>query len=429
MFNFTAFTRYIIVTLIIYCAAISNASALNKLKGYEIKHINSNTNLILHFSKEFKYSVLQLSNPERLVFDIQDTIWQVEEPSKAYGPLVNKIRHGIQDGVNLRVVLDLNCQISAPKIHIDNHQRKMIVAFSAKSNIPSKTTALKKRDFDNNQLAANKGSRVRPVELKMPEPQLLNDDIIPVKKEEIKHSATMLALKSDQFMKKKSGKIVIVLDPGHGGQDPGTIGCCMKVQEKDITLEYAKALKRALEKGGRYKVVLTRNSDVFMYLSERMQKAKKVHANLFISIHADSNPNVKMRGASVYTVSEQASDKDSALLAKQENNADLYSNLKLSKSGHNEINQILIDLVHRETKNHSIQFANILIAEMNKNIPLINQAHRSAGFKVLKGIDVPAVLLELGYLSNKNEEALLSSVSYQSKLIRAISSAVDRHFR
>lgn len=222
-------------------------------------------------------------------------------------------------------------------------------------------------------------------------------------------------------------KKVIVIDPGHGGVDPGTIGP-HGVYEKNITLAVGLALRRALLKRGRYQVVMTRDRDIFIRLRQRVAMARAAGADLFISLHADSNHNPRVRGASVYTLSETASDKEAAALAAKENKSDLIAGVDLTGES-NEVTNILIDLAQRETMNHSAQFARLLVHDMDDATHMLRRTHRFAGFAVLKAPDVPSVLIEMGYLSNAHDEAELLKPSFRARLAETIAEAVDQYFR
>lgn len=194
----------------------------------------------------------------------------------------------------------------------------------------------------------------------------------------------------------------VVLDPGHGGIDSGAQGIT-GILEKNITLAFARALQDELEKDPYINVTLTRNSDVFLRLSERIKKAQNFNADLFISIHADSINIPSLRGATIYTLSDKASDAIAKTLAEIENNADLLGGLSAEES--HEVTDILIDLAKRETHILSLNFADRIILNLSKNnINLIKNPHRYADFQVLKAPDIPSVLIEIGYLSNKEDE-------------------------
>ena len=225
----------------------------------------------------------------------------------------------------------------------------------------------------------------------------------------------------------KPGQRTIAVDPGHGGADPGAIGVD-GVYEKDITLPFARALKRALEATGGYRVVLTRDRDEYIPLRRRIAIAREAEADLFISLHADSLKNRATRGASVYTLSETASDEEAAALAAKENRSDIIAGIDLTRQNE-DVTSILIDLTQRETKNRSARYANLVLAEFRKSVRVINNSHRFAGFAVLKAPDVPSILVELGYLSNRDDVRYLSSESGRRALIEGIVRATRAYFR
>lgn len=222
------------------------------------------------------------------------------------------------------------------------------------------------------------------------------------------------------------GKPVVVIDPGHGGVDPGAIGVS-GIYEKYITLAVARELKAALEKNGRYKVFLTRDRDIFIRLRDRVAIGRQYNADLFISLHADSVANPQLKGLSVYTLSQNASDSEAQALADKENKADLIAGIDLSHESADVAN-ILIDLAQRETMNRSAGFAGGVVDEVGRDQTLLGNTHRFAGFAVLKAPDVPSVLIEMGYLSNETEERNLRQPDYRAKLAKGISRAVDRFF-
>jgi len=219
---------------------------------------------------------------------------------------------------------------------------------------------------------------------------------------------------------------VVIVDPGHGGHDPGTISP-HGVHEKDVTLLAGRELKRQLEASGRYRAHLTRDTDTFLSLGERVTRARTLNGELFISLHADAIHKPDIRGASVYTLSEVASDSAAAALAAKENRVDLLAGVNLSTQSR-EVSRILIDLMQRETKNRSAVFASGLLPELSRYTPLLSTSHRFAGFTVLTAPDVPSVLLEMGYLSNLQDERLLRSPAHRSRIAHAVVRAVGRYF-
>jgi N-acetylmuramoyl-L-alanine amidase len=221
---------------------------------------------------------------------------------------------------------------------------------------------------------------------------------------------------------------LIVLDPGHGGIDTGTKGPNGQM-EKDIVLDFAKRLREKIETAGKYRVLLTRSDDTFVPLAERVRFAREAGAALFISIHADSLPRREgdTQGATVYTLSETATDPAAARLAEQENRADVIAGVDL-KDQPDDVAGILIDLAQRETKTFSVQFASKLVGIMKQTTRLHKDPLKSAGFRVLRAPDVPSVLVELGYVSNKEDLQSLSSDSWRDRTANAMASAIDGYF-
>lgn len=219
---------------------------------------------------------------------------------------------------------------------------------------------------------------------------------------------------------------VVVIDPGHGGIDPGAVSPT-GTAEKDVVREFAEVLKQALEAAGHYDVYLTRSEDVFLSLNERVQFARRHGADLFIAVHADSLSRGTARGATVYTLADKASDAEAEALAHKENRSDIIAGVDLVAESA-QITGILIDLAQREAKNHATTFAKQLVSQLKPVANLNRRPVRSAGFRVLMAPDVPSVLFELGYLSNRSDETLLLSPEWRSEVAGAMTAAVDRYF-
>lgn len=231
---------------------------------------------------------------------------------------------------------------------------------------------------------------------------------------------------------KRAGKAVIMIDPGHGGIDAGAVSA-QNVLEKNIVLAVGKELGRQLAASGRYEVHMTRASDVFVSLDQRLGLSLAKRVDLFISLHADSLAEAsvahQIRGATIYTLSERASDEQARRMAEKENASDLVAGLTASEApGDDEVKGILIDLMKRETANFSADFSNALIRKMKAATPLSRVPQRSAAFKVLKQTHAPSVLVELGYLSNPEDEKLLGSPAWHKKIAGSITAAVDSYF-
>jgi N-acetylmuramoyl-L-alanine amidase len=214
----------------------------------------------------------------------------------------------------------------------------------------------------------------------------------------------------------------IVIDAGHGGRDPGAIGTT-GVREKDVVLDAALQLRAALEARGRYVVALTRDADTFVALEDRVRFARGQNADLFISIHADSHTRAEAQGASVYTLSERGANRAQTVMAAQNWEIDLG---EAPRQG--AVSDILVDLAQRETSNRSALFAETLIPRLGQVSPLLTNTHRSAGFFVLLAPDVPAVLIETGFLSNPADERRLSDPRARQSMAEAMASSVDTYF-
>jgi N-acetylmuramoyl-L-alanine amidase len=221
-------------------------------------------------------------------------------------------------------------------------------------------------------------------------------------------------------------KRVIVIDAGHGGVDPGTHGQSGAL-EKDVVLAFAKEFGNQLRATGRYEVHLTRDTDRFIPLRERVNITRRHNADLFLSVHADAIDRRGVSGMSIYTLSENASDKEAAALAAKENRSDVIAGVDLQGES-SEVTDILIDLAQRETKNFSVRFARTVVRNADGVTPLLQRTHRFAGFRVLKAPDVPSVLVELGFLTNRDDERNLTTSSWRRRVAGALVKSVDSYF-
>ena len=221
---------------------------------------------------------------------------------------------------------------------------------------------------------------------------------------------------------------LIMLDPGHGGPDTGAVGL-NNISEKDVVMAFARDLKALLESRGQFRVMMTRDTDVFVPLDERVRISRHNNASLFVSIHADRLATAtEVHGFTVYTGSEKATDAESAILAESENRSDAMAGAE-SEAAREDISDILDDLVRRETRSHSALFARTLLGRMEASGQVMNKnPHRSAGFRVLRAPDVPSVLLELGYLSSKTDVNKLSDSVFREKMTGDIADAIQRFF-
>lgn len=354
------------------------------------------TRFVLELTEEPAYRAFTLPDPFRVVIDLPALEWSLG-PQRVVegGGLVQALRYGLFAPGTSRVVLDVEQPVDFQKVFVlppsNGYGYRLVIDLKPISReayfARARTPLVSSIPLPRAQQAA--------VPLAPPKPQ---GDTRPV----------------------------IVIDAGHGGVDPGAIGQT-GIYEKDLVLTYAKELKQQLEATGRYRVHMTRESDVFVRLRDRVRYAQESDAELFISLHANTHRKHELRGAAIYTLSENASDAEAAALAAKENKADAIAGIDLSDQPE-VVSKILIDLAQRETMNQSKTFANLLVNDLRAVGPVLRNTHRSAGFAVLKSPTVPSVLLEVGYLSNKTEEKLLRSEDHRRSISQAIVRAVDSYF-
>jgi N-acetylmuramoyl-L-alanine amidase len=350
--------------------------------------------LLINLDSKVEVQPFYMSNPPRLVIDLSKTAFRFQEPDnfKPRG-LVADFRYGTMARGRSRIVISLvePVKITGQKLRKTQRNRFQFTIDLEKVDAAefAKQIAKQRDTVGTSGNVVTKGDRVRP-------------------------SA------------KRAGRLTIVLDPGHGGIDGGANGKNGGL-EKDITLAVALQLEKSLKAAGPFDVYLTRREDHFLSLKERVKISIRRQSDLFISIHADTLNQKKVRGAAIYTLSGKASDEFSKKLAESENRADLMAGLS-SEKVHDEIVDILADLAARETKKFSVRFAKHVVDTFRNNIELIKNPHRNAAFEVLKDPGVPSVLLELGYLSNQQDEKLLLSVQWQEKLAHHLTQAVGLFF-
>lgn len=234
--------------------------------------------------------------------------------------------------------------------------------------------------------------------------------------------AAAAAVRRETPAARRGPRRTVVIDAGHGGRDPGAVGVT-GVREKDVVLDAALKLRQALESRGQYQVALTRDADTFVPLPDRVRFARAQNADLFISLHADANGNREARGASVYTLSENGANRAQNMMTAQNWDVDLGAAPRAGIVG-----DILVDLAQRETTNRSAQFAELVIPRLGQVSPLLSNTHRSAGFFVLLAPDVPAVLIETGFLTNATDERRLASPREREQMAEAMAGAVDAYF-
>ena len=365
------------------------------ITGVRIGDHGAMTRFVIEADEKLEFRIFTLASPYRVVIDLPEVAWRLLPGAGGTGRgLIEGFRFGLFAPGKSRVVIDMRAPVGIKRSFMldpaDGRGYRVVLDLtkvSRKTYMEQVKVVNRSRDVAALAMRAPKGAR--------PE-------------------------------KRRAGKRVIVIDPGHGGVDPGTTGY-RGTREKNITLAVARAVKARLEAKGRYHVVLTRERDIFLRLRSRVEKARSAAADLFVSLHADALKNRRVRGAAVYTLSEVASDKEAAELAAKENKADVIAGVDLTHENPVVAN-ILIDLAQRETMNYSARFATLLVTQLRRTGKTLRNAHRFAGFAVLKAPDIPSVLIEMGYLSNPKEERLLRQPAYQRKLADAIARAMDGYF-
>jgi N-acetylmuramoyl-L-alanine amidase len=347
------------------------------------------TRFILDLSRKIDLHAFTLADPYRVVVDIPEVIFRLPPKAGEGGRgLIKAFRFGLMMEGGSRIVLDLNKPVRIDKAVVMDASAgdpaRLVLVLAA----TDRETFLRKIALD------DKANAKAPTKS---EPQPANSDTRPV----------------------------LVLDPGHGGIDTGTRAPSGEM-EKDIVLGVAERVRAQIEKSGKYRVVMTRTDDTFIPLAERVDIARKAEASLFVSFHADFLPHREgdAQGATIYTLSDKASDPEAAKLAEEENRADVIAGVDL-KSQPEDVAGILIDLAERETKTFSLQFAHRLAGELKGVARLHKDPVKSAGFRVLRAPDVPSVLVELGYVSNKDDLKSLMSDTWRDQMADSIAKAVE----
>ena len=353
------------------------------------------TRFIVDVSKNLNLTAFTLADPYRVVIDIPQVAFQFPPKTGESGRgLIKAFRYGLVMPGGSRIVIDTKGPVRIDKAFvldpIDEQPARIVLDLvSVDRETFMRTLALENRAR-------------RPTEPKKTD--------------------------RDPGAKGADQRPLVMLDPGHGGIDHGTTAASGET-EKSIVLEFALVLRDKLDKTGKYRVAMTRTDDRFVPLAERVQQARAQGAALFISIHADAlaKHEGEARGAAVYTLSETASDAEAARLAEAENKADVIAGVDLSAEP-NEIADILIDLAQRETKHFSAHFAKTLVGELKTSARLHKHPVKSGGFRVLKAPDVPSVLLELGYVTSRQDLKLLTSESWRARAADSIVQAVHTFF-
>lgn len=388
------------------------------IKGARVGQHADSTRFVLDLSENTAFRIFTLAKPYRLVLDLPGAGWEFYQKSlMLHQGLVESVRFGQFQAETARIVVDLNAPARVNRAFIlppgKSQDFRLVIDIgevASKSFQPSSLGSVKAAEM----LASVEQPRS---ERKAESAEIIDD--------------TVLALVlPPNIPKPSSGRNfiarLIVIDAGHGGADPGAIAGT-DIYEKNITLAAARALQVLLDEFG-HKTVLSRSSDIYLSLAERAQGAQDRDADLFISLHADKHSNSKIRGASVYTLSEKASDAETEALAHRENEVDALFDVNFSQEYDEELRKILISLVQRTTMTCSAKFAGELIPELGKSTKLLGRTHRFAGFRVLKAPKVPSVLVEMGFLSNKSDRRMLLSEKGRYALMNRVAGAIDSYF-
>jgi N-acetylmuramoyl-L-alanine amidase len=389
----SAMMRHCLLWFFVLCSPLSARAADAPLLAYgaRIAGDSARTRVVIDFDRKPVFFVHYVANPTRVIVDLPETSFGLKPEDLTARGLFSEIRYGAMGAGSARVVLTANkpVEITVADVKADEEGRGFRLVLDAERVTEERFSGLL---------------------------------------EEQKWTGTVSAIKAGRVIDPPTtGQFVIAVDAGHGGIDTGAIGSETKTEEKSVTLAFAGELVETLNKEVGVKAFLTREKDEFLSLPERVQIARQHGANLFISVHADTLKQRDIRGATVYTISDKASDHLAANLAERENLSDEIAGITL-KSEPAEVADILIDLTRRETQAFSVNLARSVVSSLEGQINLINNPHRHAGFRVLQAPDVPSILLELGFLSNKQDEKLLVDPLWRKKVADLLAGAV-RNYR
>ena len=399
------------------------------------------TRVVLSLTRPVDYQVFTLADPHRVVIDLPHTSRALRGATAQLTPgLVEQVRYGRPGGDDTRVVLDCAGAAKVGETYLmkpgEGEGYQLVVHLHPAASPGAAVASGDPRAPAAGQagpkpfLPAALAALPPPTPVTRPQPAEPPRPA-PAAKASVGGIAVLAPPRRPTAPEADRGgntqpRHVVVIDPGHGGKDPGAISGS-DLYEKRITLAMARELRAALERKGGYKVVLTRDRDVFIPLRERVALSRHASAEVFVSLHADTMPDPQVRGLSAYTLSERSSDAEAEALADRENKADLISGISFSEKSP-EVAEILITLAQRETMNRSFHLARNIVGSVQGTSAVLPKTHRFAGFAVLKAPDVPSVLIELGFLSNAADEKLLKTPSHRRKVAEAIADGIDRYF-
>jgi N-acetylmuramoyl-L-alanine amidase len=356
------------------------------------------TRFIAELTAETGFTAEVLANPYRVIIDLADVDFDLPPGAgRKTSGLISHVRYGIIEKGKSRIVIDT----------------KGPVLIKQSQLLPKKGKSKPRIVIDLVATTAKSFAEVQSREANPSSP-------------EITASLPMIMPATKLPEPKKDGKRVIIIDPGHGGIDPGALSPS-GTKEKDIVFAFAQQLQTALSQSGNYHVQMTRTQDRFMTLNDRLAFTRRASADLFIAIHADTVRGKTASGTTLYTLSETGSDEEAEALALKENRVDAIAGINLSEQI-GEVADILIELVQRESINHANLFSHKALAELKGVTTMTGKPLRSAGFVVLKAPDVPSVLIELGYLSSRDDEKNLKDEAWRARMAAALTNAVYSHF-
>lgn len=391
--------------LVVVCALFSPAAHAADLvaKAARIAGDDARTRVVIDFDKKPEFSVHYLTGPNRIVVDlVGDTDFAFPPADLEARGLYSRIRFGAMSAGQARIVMTtirpVGLEVAEARPNEEGQGWRLVL--DAAMTTQEKFQAL----VDKTRWQA----------------------LTVIKPAETPALAAPGGLTGEGAASTGKGTFLIAVDAGHGGIDTGAVTEDGSIDEKNITLDFATALANELNSRPGIRAFLTRDKDVFLSLGERVEIARQNHANLFISIHADTLRQKSIRGTTIYTISDKASDKLAGELAQRENTSDETAGVALTKEP-SEVNDILVDLTRRETQAFSISLAHSIVKSFEGQIDLINNPMRSAGFRVLQAPDVPSILMELGFLSNKDDVKLLTDPKFRDKLTGLLADAVEKY--
>lgn len=418
--------QFINVTFLLSCLVIGSAMAASPvtLKDIHVAETAATTQIILEFSKNVDYEDFELHSPERFVVDLYDVKLKTDIPDEDLPPPLKSLRSSV-DSEKCRFVMDLEHYVKPRIIKIPSNGSgvaKLIVEFPrqglravSSSNSRISTFAKKIAEHVSEIPRPNgqgiSGAEVQNIGLSKMMSQSENEDLP----------------KPGSIKAGKARDVVVVIDPGHGGKDPGARGAS-GTQEKDVVLAIAKRLQTQINRTPGFRAVLTRNGDYFIGLRNRLALARKYRGDMFIAIHADAHEHLNACGVGVYALSQRGATSEAARwLAKQENDSELVGGVDLADKDQ-VLKSVLIDLSQTQSITASLQMGSVLLDNLGQFAQLHHSRVEQAAFVVLKSPDIPSLLIETGFISNSSEEHRLSTPYYQDRIATALLGGIKNYF-